>query len=202
MKNYENYLASEYWQAVAKAVKKRAGYRCQVCNSQHDLEAHHRTYDHRGDELNHLEDLTCLCRRCHAIFHGKFEKPVVHQPKLKVRPVEARKPEAVSVTTTHYKFADLFKPVKARCYSELSREQIDWVEQNLPADGWVELTSEAIQLCRTEANGFTNETIRAWGVRPPLIKGWVGRLKGVMIRREDYRKALAGRFIYDSGKLT
>jgi hypothetical protein len=67
---YEEYLKSEYWQLVSKAVKARAGYRCQVCNSQHDLQAHHRTYEHRGRELEHLDDLTCLCRRCHAVFHG------------------------------------------------------------------------------------------------------------------------------------
>ena len=68
---YSDYLETDYWKAVAAKVKARAGYRCQLCNSQHDLCAHHRTYDHRGKELDHLDDLTCLCRRCHEIFHGK-----------------------------------------------------------------------------------------------------------------------------------
>ena len=67
---YQDYLKTDYWKAVSDAVKKRADYRCQLCNSQHDLCAHHRTYDHRGQELDHLSDLTCLCRRCHEIFHG------------------------------------------------------------------------------------------------------------------------------------
>ena len=68
---YNDYLQTDYWKAVAVEVKKRAGYRCQVCNSQLDLCAHHRTYDHRGKELEHLDDLICLCRRCHETFHGK-----------------------------------------------------------------------------------------------------------------------------------
>ena len=54
---YNDYLQTDYWKAVAVEVKKRAGYRCQVCNSQLDLCAHHRTYDHRGKELEHLDDL-------------------------------------------------------------------------------------------------------------------------------------------------
>lgn len=72
---YDNYLSSDYWKSVSSAVKHRAGYRCQVCNSPHDLQAHHRSYAHRGRELDHLDDLTCLCRRCHGVFHGKLETP-------------------------------------------------------------------------------------------------------------------------------
>ena len=78
---YQDYLKTDYWKAVSDAVKKRADYRCQLCNSQHDLCAHHRTYDHRGQELDHLSDLTCLCRRCHEIFHGKTE-PKTNKPVL------------------------------------------------------------------------------------------------------------------------
>lgn len=66
---YRNYLTTEYWQEVSRAVKARAGHRCQVCNTQFWLEAHHRTYAHRGNELEHLDDMICLCTRCHSIFH-------------------------------------------------------------------------------------------------------------------------------------
>ena len=84
--NYQDYLKTDYWKAVSDAVKKRADYRCQLCNSQHDLCAHHRTYEHRGRELEHLSDLTCLCRRCHEIFHGKQSpqtKPIQEISKKK-----------------------------------------------------------------------------------------------------------------------
>jgi len=78
--NYAEYLQTDYWQSVSSEVKKRAGYRCQVCNSPHDLIAHHRTYEHRGRELEFLNDLICLCRRCHNIFHG-VAQPAAEQPK-------------------------------------------------------------------------------------------------------------------------
>lgn len=71
---YADYLQSDYWKRVSDAVKAKSGYRCQVCNSPHDLQAHHRTYEHRGKELEHIDDLTCLCRRCHGIFHGHESK--------------------------------------------------------------------------------------------------------------------------------
>lgn len=35
------------------------------------LEVHHLTYDNHGDELHHLEDLTCICRKCHENLHSK-----------------------------------------------------------------------------------------------------------------------------------
>ena len=71
---YDEYLHSEYWHEVSRRVKERGDYRCQVCNSPHDLQAHHRTYEHRGNELQNLNDLICLCQRCHATFHGKTVK--------------------------------------------------------------------------------------------------------------------------------
>lgn len=66
---YYEHLNSEYWQNVSEAVKARAGWRCQVCNSENDLCAHHRTYEHRGNEMEHLSDLICMCKSCHEIFH-------------------------------------------------------------------------------------------------------------------------------------
>lgn len=76
---YAEYLLSDYWKQVTSAVKAKAGYRCQVCNSPHDLQAHHRSYANRGREMDHLDDLTCLCRRCHAVFHW-IEQPVAKKP--------------------------------------------------------------------------------------------------------------------------
>jgi len=79
---YAEYLKTDYWHAVTLAVKAKAGYRCQVCNSPHDLQAHHRTYEHRGSELDHLDDMTCLCRRCHSIFHGATQTSDIPAPKV------------------------------------------------------------------------------------------------------------------------
>ena len=69
---YSEYLQSEHWQALRAAALKAAGNRCQLCYSDLRLEVHHRTYERRGCEL--LSDLTVLCHRCHAQFHGIYEE--------------------------------------------------------------------------------------------------------------------------------
>jgi hypothetical protein len=74
---YRQFLNSENWKKAAELCKKRDGYRCRVCNGTERLSAHHRTYEHKGDELNHLGDLTTLCAECHTAFHQRVN------PKLK-----------------------------------------------------------------------------------------------------------------------
>lgn len=68
--DYKDFIRTPYWKFVSEIVKKERG-RCQLCGSTKDLEAHHLTYEHHGDELHHLEDLTVLCHDCHAKFHDK-----------------------------------------------------------------------------------------------------------------------------------
>jgi replicative DNA helicase len=64
---YEEYRKTEQWQSLRGLALRRAGERCQVCNSADDLDVHHRTYARLGSE--HVDDLTVLCHRCHSIFH-------------------------------------------------------------------------------------------------------------------------------------
>jgi len=66
---YQQYVATERWKSISDKIKKRDGYRCRLCNGTEDLQAHHRTYQHKGDEENHLGDLTTLCGDCHNAFH-------------------------------------------------------------------------------------------------------------------------------------
>jgi 5-methylcytosine-specific restriction endonuclease McrA len=65
---YKEYLLSDEWKKKRKAVLKRAGYRCQLCNSNENLHVHHRTYENIFHE--DLGDLTVLCGNCHKIFHN------------------------------------------------------------------------------------------------------------------------------------
>jgi 5-methylcytosine-specific restriction endonuclease McrA len=55
---------SARWKKKRRACYKRFGYRCAVCNSPRDLQAHHRTYRNLFNERP--EDLTCLCAVCHS----------------------------------------------------------------------------------------------------------------------------------------
>jgi hypothetical protein len=172
--NYQSYLETDYWKAVAGAVKAKAKFRCQVCNSPHDLNAHHRSYDHRGDELNHLDDLICLCRRCHGIFHGKIEEPQKQMPQIVVK----QKPGRITE----------FEPAK-----------IDQ-EMNAIEGEPIMLTKELLRLLMTSKHGMTNATIRVLPV-DSWVKGWARRLIGRPITRSNFRIALEGRYRYGTGQL-
>ena len=74
--NYYAYIRSLEWRAKADAAKRRAGYRCLVCNrpsSQVVLNAHHRTYERLGNEIP--EDITVLCEDCHKLYERNKRIP-------------------------------------------------------------------------------------------------------------------------------
>jgi len=66
---YRQYLRLNYWKRISLDAKERAGFRCQLCNSESDLETHHRSYERRGREES--SDLTVLCSECHGKFHDE-----------------------------------------------------------------------------------------------------------------------------------
>ncbi|HUU90506.1 MAG TPA: hypothetical protein VM238_04770 [Phycisphaerae bacterium] len=75
---YRKYLQTDEWKQRAEAAKACAGYRCQVCNQEGSLDAHHRTYERLGCELP--EDITVLCRSCHQLFSDKMGDGLKGQP--------------------------------------------------------------------------------------------------------------------------
>ena len=79
-REYSEYLQTEEWRKRRAACLKAAGYRCMVCSSKKNLQAHHRTYERLGSELP--EDLTCLCDRCHRAFSYQWPelKPELRPP--------------------------------------------------------------------------------------------------------------------------
>lgn len=169
---YGEYLKTEYWAVVSKEVKRRAKFKCQVCNSPHDLNAHHRTYENRGHEMEHLDDLVCLCRRCHEIFHGKDKpKPTApHAPEPKKRGIV----------------------LKDDYYNH---------EADLPDGEQIVFTRELVNRLKTKRGGFTNATLRAINIKKPLVSGWPRLLVGKSISREGYRSALEGREVFRSSPL-
>jgi len=66
---YGKYLRSARWKKKAAAARKRAGYRCQMCNRQAPLQVHHRTYERLGYEMP--GDLIALCAGCHQKHHRR-----------------------------------------------------------------------------------------------------------------------------------
>lgn len=69
--SYKTFLELDYWKTVAWKVKNDAKFRCRICNSPHYLNVHHRSYKFHGIEHLHLEDLICICNKCHKLFHFK-----------------------------------------------------------------------------------------------------------------------------------
>ena len=67
--DYQDFLQTPYWKAISDKVKRKAKYRCIICNSNSSLSTHHRCYTHHGDEIHHLEDLICICQECHNKHH-------------------------------------------------------------------------------------------------------------------------------------
>lgn len=69
---YEDFLQTDYWKMVSEQARINAHYKCQLCGCKDKkLNVHHNTYEHRGEEFKHMEDLVCLCEDCHNYFHSK-----------------------------------------------------------------------------------------------------------------------------------
>jgi hypothetical protein len=66
---YSAYLRSPHWLLMRTRARRRAGYRCQRCESDASrLEVHHLTYARLGWERD--SDLIVLCEPCHEQEHG------------------------------------------------------------------------------------------------------------------------------------
>lgn len=76
---YRDYLKTDRWEGKALECYSRFEHRCAICNSPGSLEAHHRTYERRGDELP--GDLTALCESCHALFTA-YQRGLIEVPEL------------------------------------------------------------------------------------------------------------------------
>jgi hypothetical protein len=83
-RDYDDYLDSDVWGALAERVLERDGHRCCLLDQngkrclkhqprphprQRKLQVHHKTYSRPwGDER--LEDLVTVCWLCHGAIHG------------------------------------------------------------------------------------------------------------------------------------
>lgn len=61
---YKAYLRSREWGIKSAAARERAGYACERCGSNSELEVHHKHYRMLGNEKP--EDLEVLCPKCHV----------------------------------------------------------------------------------------------------------------------------------------
>ena len=67
---YKKFLNTFYWRLVRSIKLKACGRKCQCCGCISKLlHIHHKTYEHRGREIFHLDDLEVICKDCHAKEH-------------------------------------------------------------------------------------------------------------------------------------
>jgi 5-methylcytosine-specific restriction endonuclease McrA len=81
---YSAYLSTPQWRHTRDMVLRRDGYRCQNCGlvpppDKFTLKIHHFSYEHFGDEWNHMTDLVTYSDRCHKAWHRA--NPGAHAPK-------------------------------------------------------------------------------------------------------------------------
>ena len=66
--SYQDFLKTPYWKAISIYMKIKAK-KCEICGSKFELHTHHKTYEHHGYEMLHLNDLQVLCGLCHYEHH-------------------------------------------------------------------------------------------------------------------------------------
>lgn len=67
---YAEFLKTRYWDELRFFVLRKRGPQCEECRGIFEkLELHHITYEHRGLEIEHLEDVQLLCDSCHEAKH-------------------------------------------------------------------------------------------------------------------------------------
>ena len=70
--DYASYLLTDHWAQVRGLALEQHGKKCAFCGERghfSPLQVHHNSYEHRGYEEEHLEDLQVLCKECHERVH-------------------------------------------------------------------------------------------------------------------------------------
>lgn len=73
IKNYNEYLKSNWWRTVREQRLRLDLYLCALCKSKYKLHVHHITYERIGEE-NVFTDLITLCEKCHNAEHKRKNK--------------------------------------------------------------------------------------------------------------------------------
>ncbi len=72
---YTDYLFTSYWRAIRSEVLRMHRHSCTRCDSQQNLQVHHRSYEGVYKDHLYLHNLEVLCGRCHGLEHNVTQKP-------------------------------------------------------------------------------------------------------------------------------
>lgn len=70
---YQEYLNDDWWKSFKGLVLRFWEHRCALCNSNKNIDVHHRTYERLHEEK--ISDCIALCRSCHKRHHKWIESP-------------------------------------------------------------------------------------------------------------------------------
>ncbi len=66
-------LGNHDYQRLRERVLRRDGWRCQLCGSGTNLEAHHQTFrSHSGEDSG--DNLITVCNDCHSSLHDRWTR--------------------------------------------------------------------------------------------------------------------------------
>lgn len=104
--HYQAYLNSPDWRRVRNRALKNAGWKCERCQSDRDLQVHHKTYVRLGREWD--QDVEALCANCHEDEHIEQLEQSPDRIYLKLASEALNKRAYASI-------GDLSEDVKLRC---------------------------------------------------------------------------------------
>ena len=192
---YKKYLSTPEWKGISDFVKSRDEYKCKLCNTQHGLEVHHRSYQWIGKEKGHEVDLVTLCKGCHGMFHSKGISTDEMLPKIKPkikRSIRDKDLEQIKIEIENLKRTNVLM-----CGNETAH----YIPQNpikIPDENEIILDSELINNLTTDKGGVTGATMNCFkeaGIHTKH-KGWKHRAEGLVVSREWYIRAEKGRHLY------
>ena len=70
---YFYFLRTSFWLVISNEIKRRADWKC-ACGCRENLQVHHLSNDHHGEEHLYMNELQVLCRKCHQGLHGTSVK--------------------------------------------------------------------------------------------------------------------------------
>lgn len=70
---YFYFLRTSYWLIISQEIKRRGEWKCS-CGCRENLQTHHLSNEHHGEEHLYMNELQVLCRKCHQGLHGTSVK--------------------------------------------------------------------------------------------------------------------------------
>jgi hypothetical protein len=182
---YQAYLESEHWKNLRWGCFVRDGKRCCHCNSKKNLNAHHLNYRNLTD--CYLSDVMTLCRGCHDAIHlhmgtNGIPHNVLTRADVLVVLGEVRnlnnRPKKTEASKGHK--VHLSK-------SERRSKALGELGGVFPPSGPgpFALSRPMLEMFRSDSGVFVGSVVNALGVRYPLKDGWLEKLVGKVVEKDQ-----------------